>query len=119
MKKRILVAGGRDFKDRDFVFYHLDNLRQWFAPIFLGIQGEATGVDTFARQWFEAQGMPCAGMRANWNFYGDAAGRLRNSWMEEWLTPDLVITFPGGRGTANMAKIAKEKKIDLHVIIKG
>jgi ABC-type Fe3+-hydroxamate transport system substrate-binding protein len=42
--------------------------------------------------------------------YGPSAGPIRNGRMLEYK-PDLVIAFPGGRGTANMVKQARKAGI--------
>lgn len=43
---------------------------------------------------------------ADWARFGKSAGYLRNKQMLEEGKPDLVVAFPGGRGTANMIAIA-------------
>jgi hypothetical protein len=71
------------------------------------MQGGATGVDAFAREWAarkpEVHRYVC---RADWDRYGPAAGPIRNARMLEW-GPDLVVAFPGGTGTADMVSKAK------------
>lgn len=41
-----------------------------------------------------------------------AAGHIRNKQMLD-TGIDVVIAFPGGRGTANMVKIAKEANVQV------
>ena len=48
----MLVCGGRKFHDELFVRQSLDSVRQFFEPIFLGIEGGARCVDTFAKTGF-------------------------------------------------------------------
>lgn len=113
LKQKVLVCGGREFDDELFVCSSLNSVRHLFEPVFLGIEGGARCVDTFAKRWFHSQGVPHVTMMANWSYYGDSAGNLRNQWMRTFLEPDLVIAFPGGRGTAHMVAIAKKSKIDI------
>lgn len=40
--------------------------------------------------------------------HADAAGTKRNQRMFAFAQPDLLIAFPGGRGTANMIRIGFE-----------
>jgi hypothetical protein len=102
---KVIVCGGRDFQSPAQVWLELDRLHE-AAPITQLMQGGATGVDTFAREWAakhpDIQRFVC---RADWDKHGKAAGPIRNARMLEW-GPDAVIAFPGGRGTANMVKQA-------------
>lgn len=101
---RVLVCGGREYNDRDNV---LDVLRLNVPVGATIIEGGARGADTLARQWARAFEVPCETWKADWEKHGKAAGLIRN---EEMLRSgiDLVIAFPGGRGTAHMKRIARE-----------
>lgn len=100
---RILVCGGRDFKD---VMLMANTLYDY--QIDLLIEGGADGADTLARKWAERNSVPHLEFPANWLKYGPSAGPIRNKQMLEEGEPDMVIAFPGGEGTAHMVKIAKE-----------
>jgi len=109
---KILVCGGRDYKDYEKVCNILDQ----YSPSLI-IEGGARGVDTFARLWAENNDIPVKTENANWKRYGRSAGPIRNKFMLEKHDPDLVITFPGGSGTNNMIKQAKAsgiKVIEIH-----
>jgi hypothetical protein len=71
------------------------------------IEGEAPGADTLAREWATEQGIPVERYPADWNRHGKAAGPIRNRRMLVEGKPDLVVAFPGGRGTANMISQAE------------
>lgn len=114
MPSRILVCGGRDFKDRSYVFKALDNLQQWFAIDFVIIEGGANGVDWLSKEWAHSNGHACIEMKAAWDFYDKDAGHIRNGWMIKFAKPDLVIAFPGGSGTADMIKQAKRAGITVY-----
>lgn len=114
---RVLVCGGRDFNDPAFIFRHLVGLRER-RGITAIIEGGATGVDRFARMWAEGQGIPVRSFYAEWERYGKAAGPRRNAAMIRWGGPDLVIAFPGGKGTANMAAQARAAGIEVIEITK-
>lgn len=47
---------------------------------------------------------------------GKAAGPIRNQRMLDDGKPDRVLAFPGGRGTANMVKLAKAAGVPVHEI---
>lgn len=105
---RVLVCGGRDFADYDAVRAALDPLYLKTAvDCFAIIQGGATGADKLAREWCGNRYVRCYNFPADWKQYGRAAGPLRNAQMIAEGRPDLVLAFPGGRGTADMVAKAK------------
>lgn len=105
---RVLVCGGRDYQEKDFVFFVLD-LLEAKKHIDLVIHGCASGADTYAAEWSE-QNANCTsfGVPAEWKLYGNNAGPIRNRRMLSLGKPDLVVAFPGGKGTADMVKAAEE-----------
>ncbi len=114
---RVLVCGGRDFSDRERLN---DVLAQkvGFAghpdlPRDTIIVGCAKGADTLAEQWANRAGHRVERYPADWERHGKAAGPLRNQRMLEEGKPNLVIAFPGGRGTADM--IARAEKAGVAV----
>ncbi len=76
------------------------------APIACIIEGGALGADRFARRWAAEHAVECVTFEADWKSYGRAAGPLRNARMLHEAKPDVVIAFPGGKGTANMVALA-------------
>lgn len=113
---RVLVCGGRDYDDwaalrRTLLDIHADR------GIALIIQGGCpTGADRLAAVFAAQQGMPCAQMEAQWGAHGRKAGPLRNQWMVSLLAPDLVVAFPGGRGTADMLSRARAAGIPINAV---
>lgn len=68
------------------------------------IHGGANGIDSMANSWADAtrtikEVYPVT--KEEWEQLGKSAGSIRNGFM---LTkaPDLVLAFPGGRGTQDM-----------------
>ena len=104
---RVLVCGGRDFGRRDYVANALLELEAKTGPWSVLIQGYGGDVDSeaeiYATGRFYMKGL---GFRADWHKYGKAAGPIRNQRMIDEGRPDLVIAFPGGRGTADMVRRA-------------
>jgi hypothetical protein len=98
--KRLIVCGGREYKDRARLFQVLDLL----APSEIA-QGEGLGADRLAKEWAEERGIPCARFRALWEVEGRPAGSLRNRRMFQSFEPDGVVAFPGGEGTADMERV--------------
>jgi RNA-splicing ligase RtcB len=54
--------------------------------------------------------------RAEWDKYGPSAGPRRNARMVEWK-PDVVIAFPGNRGTADMVEKAESDGIPVRQVL--
>ena len=68
----------------------------------------ARGADRFAQEWANANGVAWIVYDANWTKHGRAAGPIRNQQMLDEGRPTLVVAFPGGRGTADMVRRARE-----------
>ena len=103
---RIVVTGGRNWRDRGFVFSRLSIINH-VTPITRLATGGATGADLFAEQWASVNGVECVKYDAEWKKNGRSAGPIRNRSMLETERPDLVVAFPGGRGTADCVRRAK------------
>lgn len=129
---RILVCGGRDFGkipsdeqrryldasyvrqkeiERDFIRENL-NAKLTKAISFGGeiiiIAGGAPGADTVAEEWARENGCLVEVFPADWNTHGKSAGFIRNSQMLKEGKPDLVMAFPGGKGTRMMCDLAEK-----------
>lgn len=113
---RVLVCGGRHYKDQARAFDALDILHA-VRDITLVIEGGAEGGDRMARYWAKSRGVPCMTIDAQWGFYGRGAGHIRNGWMIEFGLPDLCAAFPGGRGTDNMKKQSLAAEIEVVSLI--
>lgn len=109
---KVLVCGGRDYQDKMRVFAELNMLRPTHV-----IHGACpTGADSFAREYCsdESQGVIEEAYPAKWHKHGPAAGPIRNRQMLFEGKPDVVLAFPGGRGTADM--VARARKVGVRVI---
>jgi hypothetical protein len=103
---RVLVCGGRDFVDMGFVNRILDNTED----ITVLIAGGAHGADSLAAAWALKNEIPHVIIPAKWSSEGKAAGAIRNRKMIK-LLPDLVVAFPGGSGTKDMIRVARENNV--------
>jgi hypothetical protein len=102
---KVLVTGGREFKDAELLNSTLTKIHN-DIPITLIIHGGAKGADRLAGEWANANKIICMVFHADWSKHGLAAGPIRNSEMLKEI-PDLVVAFPGGPGTADMTRKAK------------
>ncbi len=100
---RVLVCGGRDFNDIKLLWATLNEIN-----ITVLIQGGARGADEHAKHYAQDTVIPFEEYPADWNKHGRKAGYIRNKQMLDEGKPDLVVAFPGGKGTAMMVKLAKE-----------
>jgi hypothetical protein len=107
-KCKVLVTGGRNYSDVAHVHEVLNTLYIDRGPLVI-IQGGATGADFIAKSWATiAYNCEEITVKAEWDKYGKAAGHIRNKKMLDLHTPDLVMAFPGGAGTANMTRQASK-----------
>ena len=129
---KILVCGGRGYDDFAKVFNTLDQYQDRYGPLTI-IQGAAkTGADKWAREWTYRQSkVTLIDVPAAWSdlshrvsrikrladgtLYDTAAGPRRNAEMLD-EKPDIILAFPGGKGTADMTKRAKAAGIPVIAI---
>lgn len=113
---RILVCGGRDYNDRDHIHNTLCEIDAKRGPITCVIHGAATGADHEAMIWAQMMAtvrkVTHAPFVADWRT-GKSAGPIRNRRMIEEGKPDLVIGFPGGKGTANCLRQARAAGLEV------
>lgn len=114
-KFKVLVCGGRDFKSELRVHRELDaiNRAKHISHI---ITGDATGADHFAITWSARKAKITWRYYANWTALGKSAGPIRNGTMLSDGQPDLVVAFPGGRGTADMVRQARSAGVEVKEI---
>lgn len=137
---KALVCGGRDFaafsnlgvpyKGEQSQFEHRfvtrildeilhpivdkDDQETWLPPPDTHIiAGGAHGADTAAVDWAIVNWVSFNEYYAEWEVYGKAAGFMRNSKMLQEGKPDVVIAFPGGNGTADMVRKAKDAGVEV------
>lgn len=107
---RVLVCGGRDYADASVLWGALDTLHRQ-CDTMLVIQGGARGADQMAREWCASRGIECKSYPANWAQDARSAGPKRNQHMIDDGKPHVVIACPGGRGTGDMVRRAKQAGI--------
>lgn len=114
---RILVCGGRNFTDFAKVDSVLEQIifdgdSEPIEPTHI-ITGGARGADFLAQRFALGCRIPHTVYPAQWEMYGKSAGYRRNIQMLEEGKPDLVVAFPGGKGTAMMIDIAKKAGVEV------
>lgn len=115
MAYSMIVTGGRDWRDAGYVSRILTQIheKEGIAEI---VEGGATGVDRYARNWARRNNIPCRTFVADWQKHGRAAGPIRNEQMAHYALGNYFrkcVVFPGGKGTANMREIAEKHGIEI------
>jgi hypothetical protein len=112
--KRIGVTGGRDFDSWHLVVHVLRQMPEGAVLV----HGAAPGADSQCAEWWDMQGRVCEAHPAAWGTHGKAAGPLRNQEMVD-SGLDLLLAFPGGRGTADMTRRAQAAGVPVLDVMRG
>ncbi len=123
---RVLVCGGRGFgvprdphDDEDMtqaimevraLCRMLDGVHETWGITAI-IHGAAKGADDLGGWWARCRGVPEVTFPIapeDWLIYGNRAGNRRNQLMLDDGKPDLVVAAPGGSGTRDMVRRAKD-----------
>lgn len=125
---KVLVCGGREYRNRIRVFEVLDGIHAEM-PITLLIHGACVdmdgrrrGADALAELWALSREVPYVGVPAKWKTGGQhrkREGHIRNQVMYDRWRPDRGVAFPGGNGTRSMVDIMRAGgtqvlEVDLH-----
>jgi hypothetical protein len=109
---RVLACGGRSFEDYALLAITMESIRET-RDISLVITGGARGAETIVEEWASAHGIECLVLRADWIGRGRAARPIRNQRMLDEGKPDLVVAFPGGRGIADITRMARAAGVEV------
>lgn len=115
---RLIIAGGRDFKDYDF----FRNAALDFVST-LGdrsnieiVSGGAKGVDAMGERFAKEEGLALRIFPADWSRYGRAAGPIRNEGMAIYSTHLLSYWNGVSKGTKSMISLAKKEDLIVKVV---
>lgn len=111
---RVLITGGRNFKDRALMWSTLDRLHAEHHFTLL-IHSDARGADRLADEWAQERGIQVLNCPADRKRYGRAAGPKRNRQMLA-ENPALVVAFSGESNTNHMVIIAEEAGVKVIVV---
>lgn len=114
--KRILFTGSREHTDIGFIKRHLT---PYWRPRITLVHGDCDGADKLVDALWRSWGgltEPHPVKQEHWDFYGRAAGPLRNAYMVE-LGADKCLAFPIGRskGTRGCHRLAKDAGISSEI----
>jgi hypothetical protein len=108
---RVIIAGGRDFipriKHSRWLIGKLSELEATEV-----VSGACSGADLFGESIAKLCFLPITRFPPDWNTHGRSAGPKRNEEMAQYA--DVLILFPGGRGTSDMK--ARAVKHGLNIV---
>lgn len=108
-----LICGGRSFSDSVMFNNAMSDILGMFGCPNTIVHGAARGADAMASQWAKYHACREIAVPADWKTNGKYAGPLRNREMLASHKPQKVIAFPGGRGTADMVRQARDAGVDV------
>ena len=80
---KVIIAGGRDFKDYDLLKKICNHMLSQSKEVEI-VSGCAKGADSLGEQYAIDMGYRCSKFPADWEKYGRAAGFKRNSEMANY-----------------------------------
>jgi len=116
MKKKIIIAGGRDFYDYTKLCEVCDTLFKGRINKIRIVSGTAHGADKLGERYAKEHGYTIARFPADWNTHGNSAGYIRNAAMAEYA--DALVAFWDGKskGTKHMIDLAKKATLKIRII---
>jgi len=112
---KVIIAGGRDFDNYDFMCYHINKLIESGLEIEEIVSGCARGADTLGLVFATRNNIPVKRFPANWDAYSRRAGILRNEDMGDYA--DYLIAFWDGQSRGTKHMIEYMKKIGKHGVV--
>jgi hypothetical protein len=100
------------YADRNRIFEVLSELHRE-RGIEVILHGAASGADLLSVAWADKNGLRAIGFPANWGKDGKLAAQKRNQRIMSEGRPHLLLAFPGGKGTAEMIRLAKAERLDV------
>ncbi|MBQ2886036.1 MAG: DUF2493 domain-containing protein [Alphaproteobacteria bacterium] len=116
---RVIIAGGRDFDDYEYMSTKLNNLFKdqnvFNNQAIKVISGMAKGADTLGIRYADEHKMTKILFPANWKAYPRIVGFLRNTDMLSIATHLIAFWDGKSNGTKHMIDIAQEKGIPVWI----
>lgn len=115
---KVIIAGARDFVKSipDTVDDISRAVEASGFEVTEVVEGGAWGVDSAARVWVQERGLEHTSFPVPdwvWDHLGPKAGPIRNGYMARYA--EALIALPGGRGTRNMVKQAREHGLPVYL----
>ena len=118
---KVIVAGGRDFKDYYLLKETLDNFQQEYGNITEVVSGTALGVDKLGEKYANENNIPIKRFVPDWEGLGKKAGHVRNRQMGSYTKEHngMLVAFwdKQSRGTKGMIDYAKNIGLKSVVVV--
>ena len=107
---KVIVAGGRDFKNYKLLKCTLDSFQQEYGNITEVVSGGARGSDKLGEQYANENNIPIKRFVPDWEGLGKKAGHVRNRKMGDYAKEHngMLVAFwdKHSRGTQGMIDYA-------------
>jgi len=112
---RLIIAGYREFHDYPLLRKKVSHLTKGHTIATI-LSGKCRGADTLGERFAKEFGIPVEDHPAEWTKHGKAAGPIRNWEMVENATHAIVFDHPLARGSKDLIKQAKVKRLPLRIV---
>ena len=123
---KLIVAGGRDFKDYRLLKEALDNFQHEYGNITEVVSGTAVGADKLGEQYANENNIPIKRFVPDWKGLGRKAGHIRNRQMGDYTKEHngMLVAFwdkksKGTKGMINYATNIGLKSVVVHYGVGG
>ena len=116
---KVIVAGGRDFKDYDLLKSTLDSFQQEYGNITEVVSGGARGSDKLGEQYANENNIPIKRFVPDWNGLGKKAGFVRNRQMGDYTKEHngMLVAFWDKQSKGTKGMIDYANKIGLKSVV--
>lgn len=116
---RIIIAGGRDFKDYELLKRQVDKIIELLIADNFTIEivsGTANGADKLGERYAKERGYKIAYFPANWDKFGKRAGYIRNEEMAIYAQALIAFWDSKSKGTKHMIDLAEKHNLPTRII---
>lgn len=116
---KVIVAGGRDFKDYDLLKSTLDGFQQEHGNITEVVSGTAKGVDKLGEKYANENNIPIKRFVPDWEELGKKAGHVRNRQMADYAKEynGMLVAFWDKQSKGTKGMIDYATKIGLKSVV--
>ncbi len=116
---KVIVAGGRDFKNYKLLKCTLDNFQQEYGNITEMMSGGARGSDKLGEQYANENNIPIKQFVPDWEGLGKKAGHVRNRKMGDYAKEHngMLVAFWDKQSKGTKGMIDYATKIGLKSVV--
>ena len=116
---KVIVAGGRDFKDYHLLKETLDNFQQEYGDITEVVSGGARGSDKLGEKYANENTIPIKRFVPDWEGLGKKAGFVRNRQMGDYAKEHngMLVAFWDRQSRGTKGMIDYTTKIGLKSVV--